>query len=105
MQMPGGGSGSGSAREREWVQGAAAAPWCWGGGNSLFLVFLPGPGTWGAQGSGWLYRRAKQLWFPRWPRFLLGLITGCRVTCESSHSIRNANAGSSFSSFPCSTSP
>lgn len=39
------------------------------------------------------------------PRFLWGLITGCRVTAESSRAIRNANVGSSFS--PClhSTSP
>lgn len=34
------------------------------------------------------------------PRFLWGLITGCRVTAESGLAIRNANVGSSFSPLP-----
>lgn len=94
MQMPGHGG------ERVWVCSGVAAGGCScpevsGGGNGPLLTFLPGTGV----GRG-LGRWTKQPWFPRWPRFLSGLITGCRVTCESSHSIRNANAGSSFSPFP-----
>jgi len=49
-----------------------------------------------------LGRWTKQPWVPKWPRVLPGLITGCRVTCKSSCSIRNANG---LLPFPCSTSP
>lgn len=67
MQMPGGGSGSGSAREWERVQGAAAAPWCWGGGTAFFSSFCQGWGLGVHRGLGGFIDGQSSCGFPDGP--------------------------------------
>ena len=86
--------GAGLGSEQERVQGLQLPRGVWGG------MAFSSPSCLGVHRA--LGRWTKQPWVPKWPRVLPGLITGCRVTCKSSCSIRNANG---LLPFPCSTSP